>query len=250
MAKENNIVNGNNWKHSFASKITSLAGYTLLAENVNSDTPGYHYYIRQLEPGRPLILVHYRGPLFAVIPDEDYIKLETGTTSVEEYIQKSYFYFGYFWGGGSLTGAYWMPLEDGPGIHETEKISRYLRIVSCRTHKRSSGYSPTEDRCKSCKLTPSTCPYSPLNVSGSWENEVQEHDARLNFFEKLEEHLKKWGYEVRYFLAHTGSSEEVRLHIANTVTIPHISSKLLNDMLYHPEKDCSNIIQTLEFIAS
>lgn len=230
------------WKTEFSKKVSNLIGYHLGEEHIHSDDNNFYYYIRQLEPGRPLLLMHYRGPLMAVIPDKDYQKLEAGEVDVDTYVDSSYFYFGYFWGGGNLTGAYWQPLEDTAGIHEKDKILRYLRILSCRTARQSSGYRPTAERCQHCCIDCTTCPLSSLNETGSWDKEVSEYDPRTTFFNQIQE---KTG--ATFICSHEENNNKVRLRRVNKATlIADVPHHLLNEMMYHPEKD--NVFDTLTFL--
>lgn len=227
-----------------STKLSSLIGYHLGTEHIHhieADGSGFYYYIRNLEPRHPVLAMHYRGPLMLVLPYDDFQRLGQERITVDDYIATSYFYYGYFWGGGNVIGGvYWQPLEKGTGIHDTERISRYLRILACRTFKSSCGYGPTEDRCQKCQLDATTCPFSPLNQTGDWKNEVQEPDKRRKLFEAINIRLEReLGFECCSRCAHRGESDELRLFPgweSNTVEA-YVSDNLLNDLLYHPFKD-------------
>lgn len=83
-----------------------------------------------------------------------------------------------------------------------------------------------------------TCPFSPLNQTGAWENEVQEVDGRRVLFEAVREHVQKeLGFELYGCMSHRGDRDEVQLTPGcdlNTVRV-YFSADLLNDLLYHPE---------------
>lgn len=227
-----------------STKLSSLIEYHLGAEHIHhiqADGSGYYYYIQDLKPKHPVLAMHYREPLMLVLPYEDFQRLDQEEITVDDYIATSYFNYGYFWGGGDLIGgAYWQPFEQEAGVHDTERISRYLQILGCRTHKISCGYGPTEDRCQKCQLDATTCPFSPLNQTGSWENEVQEPDGRRKLFEAIDLRLKReLGFEWSFRCAHSDNRDEMCLFPGrepNTVEV-YVSSKLLNDLLYHPHED-------------
>lgn len=240
------------WKQIFAGAISELAKYPLGIDHIHSDaTPGWYYYItaESLVPNYPLLMMHYRGPLFAVIPVEDYQKLEEGADPIE-YINNAHWNYGYYWGGGSMIGgAFWQPLEEQVGINDTEKVSRYLNILSCRTHRHSSGYMPREEDCMRCRLE--NCPFSQFKNEGtSWEEEVQEHDYRTDMFKAFAERAKsELGIKLRGLTSYSGENalvipityekEECTLYLPVT---------LLNDILYHPgDRDWKQIANSMRF---
>ena len=231
------------WKPAFAKKITQLTGYFLSEADINSDEYGYHYYIRQLSPGYPLILKHYRGPLFTVIPYSDYLKLESGAIDVDTYINSSHWSYGYFWGGGSILGAYWQPFEIETGIHKKDKIYRYLKILSCRTSNRSSGYRPDAEHCKRCPVDCRTCPFSSLNKTGSWDKEVQEYDPRVAFLEEITERTR-----CSLVRSHTENNNELHLRKCGETLIADVPQHILNNMLYHPDEDWAKAFEQLSIV--
>jgi len=176
-----------------------------------------------------------------VLPNADYQRLEKSEITVDEYIETSHFNYGFLWGGGGLiSGAYWQPLEDVPGIHDTNRISRYLRILSCRTGTRSHGHSPTAERCQKCQLDETGCPYSPLNQTGCWDNEIQEPDGRVELFNAIGERLEKeLGFKIGNVMSHSNDSGELLLFPGfepNSVQA-YVNKDLLNDLLYHPKEE-------------
>ena len=97
-----------------SKQVSPLIGHNIGLDHIHTDEAGWYSYIpaKSLQANHPLVLNHYRGPLFMVIPFEDWEVLEKGTVSVQEYVESSIWSFGYYWGGGSiLTGVYWQPLE-------------------------------------------------------------------------------------------------------------------------------------------
>jgi len=242
-----------------SQKVTKLIGYPLGVEHIHSlseDGSGWHYYIRDLKPGYPVLAIHYRGPLMLALPFADYQQLETGAVTVDEYIAKSHWNYGHFRGGGSLIGGvYWQPLEKGKGIHDTELISRYLLHLSCLVSSRVSGYHPTPEGCAKCQLEAQTCPYSPLNHTGTWEKAVPMLDGRIELFDAVAKRVEdELGFEIYDRMSHREGREDILLlpgYDAYTVNI-HLPQELLNDLLYHPHHkyDWKEMARRLNIILS
>lgn len=232
------------WKDKFAAQITAYTGHHIGVDHIHSDSNGWYYYIQKksLAANHPLLMKHYRSPLFAVIPYQEYILLEKGELDPIAYIDNAKWSYGYYWGGGSmLGGAFWQPLEEGTGIHDKEKISRYLTILSCRTNRNSSGYMPTQERCQKCSV--SNCPFSPYaekNMYADWALEVKEYDYRADLFraviKRVEEELL---LNVSGVFCYDGNNA---LLIPNDRELKscalYLPVNILNDILYNPgERD-------------
>lgn len=232
------------WIDQLAAKVNECTGHYLGTDHVHSDVNGWYYYIQKksLKANHPLLMNHYRGPLFAVIPHEDYARLERGEIDPIAYVDNAKWSFGYYWGGGSMIGgAFWQPLEEGTGIHDKEKISRYLSILRCRTHRNSSGYMPTEENCQKCAVN--NCPFSKYaekNANADWALEVQEHDYRIELFnaviKRVQEELL---LKVSGAFCYDGNNA---LLIPNDNGLKscaiYLPVSILNDILYNPgERD-------------
>lgn len=241
------------WKDEFSKKLYDLTGHRVTNYNIYSDEHGWYYYIeaKSLETNHPLIMNHYRGQLFAVIPLKDYNELESGNINPNSYVENAYWNFGYYWGGGSLiTGVFWMPLEKDAGIHDKEYVKRYLSILNCRTHRKSCGYMPPEEQCKRCHVK--NCPFSEIeekNRYASWVNEVNEHDYRTYMFSAVAERVKETlEIEVVGYLCHKGENALLLPHSwkKDTCTL-YLPVTLTNDLLYHPgERDWKNIASNMQ----
>ena len=242
------------WLNSFATKIKEMTGYHLGTDHIHSDYNGWYYYIKEksLEKNHPLLMMHYRGPMFAVIPYEEYALLESGELDPAEYINNAYWSYGYYWGGGSmLNGVFWQPLEKGTGINNKEMISRYLNILNCRTRARSSGYKAPLEVCQMCCVN--SCPFSQhteKNINANWEKEVKEHNYRVDLSEAFAQRIKE---ELNLKLI-----DVYCYHGNHALVIPadkklgecflYLPVKLLNDVLYNPgERDWMAIANTLLF---
>ena len=240
----------NNWKEKFSEIVSPLIGSQLIIENIHSCNPGSCYYIRELTPGCPIILIRYDGSILAILPEEDFSTLEKGNTSAEDYIQNSHFYFGYYLGGCDITSIYWMPLEATHGIHDSDKIKNYLTIMKCYTLNVSKGYSLIEDNCNSCDVESGTCPFSPLNTNNTLKNQFQKHDARLGFIDEIKKTLikKNPGATISIF-SHTDwiNSNVIKLYKFNDNLHVQVPQRILNDMMYHPNNCWSNILKELTF---
>jgi len=227
------------FKTTLGKTLENLIGHQIGEEHIHSDKQGWFYYIpaKSLHPNHPLIMAHYRGPFFVVLPCEDYELLDDGRMSINTYIDNASWSFGYFWGGGSLlNGVYWQPLEEGPGIHNTEKIRHYLTILKCRTQFQSSGYMPSAESCASCPLT--SCPFSKYKSEGSsWESEVQEHDVRKDLFNSLRTRISNnFGLNCISCTSNSSSDSVILSPLAGINTVQaSIPQEILIDMLYHPD---------------
>ena len=243
----NNATNATNttkfgWIDRFAAHVSAKTGYSLKTEDVHSDEHGWFYYIqaRSLVKNHPLFLIHYRGPSFVVIPYDDYVRLEKGECDPVTYVDNAKWNFGYYWGGGSTVGgAFWQPLEEGFGITDKDKVFRYLTILSCRTHRKSSGVLPNEDKCRKCDV--SRCPFSPFeekNAKSNWNNEVKEHDYRADLFLAVSKRVEKeLRLKVRGAFSYVGQNARL---VPNGIQIDtcslYLPVDMLNDILYNPGK--------------
>lgn len=246
-------MNNIDWKNEFSQKLFELTGHRVANYNIYSDEQGWYYYIQaqSLMANHPLIINHYRGQLFAVIPLKDYQELDAGKILPASYIENAYWSFGYYWGGGSLLGGvFWKPLENTAGIHDKEYVKRYLSILACRTHRNSCGYMPPRDQCSRCHVK--QCPFSEVEEKSrgaSWKNEVNEHDYRVDMLKAVEERVKEeLGFEVSGLICYKGE---------NALLIPHNWKKetctlylpvtLTNDLLYNPgERDWKKIAKNMQ----
>lgn len=241
-----------------SAKVSELIGYRLGEDHIHhiqEDGSGYYYYVQHLKPGYPVLLMHYRGPLVLMLPYADFLSLDKGETSVDQYIAGAHFSYGYFWGGGDMVGGgYWRPLEPEAGIHDRERISRYLNILSCRTnryvsmprchdHAYSSDYTPDEATCRKCQLDETTCPFSRLNQTGDWDREVQEGDGRRELFKAISEMVQSElgpGFRLSDMMAHDRDRNEICLYPENRyypdMIGVSVNVSLLNDLLYHPDR--------------
>ena len=231
--------------------VSSKIGLTIGPDHVHTDENGWVYYIpaKSLHEWHPLVMKHYRGPFFIVIPHKDWNLLEQQIVSVEDYVENSTWSFGYYWGGGSvLGGVQWMPFEE-KGIHEREKINRYLTILSCRTSRRFSGYLADEQKCAQCSVK--NCPFSRFHQNASWDNEVKELDDRILLFKAVKERIQnRFGLEATLCLNQENNSIWIfPSYKKGTVTI-RLPEATLIDMLYNPGKyDTDEVANSLKLEA-
>ena len=200
------------FRKEMAEQVSVLVGYKLLPDNVFHDRrTELQPYIQELLPWRPLILMCVNGPLIMVLPYVDYYLLESGQWSVPEYIAHVQFYYGYRckdadW----LRGAYWCPLENVSGIHDSDKIYGYLR-----------------------------------NVFEWPQDEVYEPNGRVSLHRALSEwvdlelrkrHARSGYFRLTSFEMHKDAKDELQLKLGQDgrSIVPHLSLKYLNDLLYFP----------------
>lgn len=238
----------------FSSIVSPLIGGFIGSDDIITDESGYYYYIpkQKLQPKHPLILNHYRGQLFMVIPTLDWKDLENGTVSVQEYVDTSWWNYGYLWGGCNfLGGVQWQPFESGTGIHETENISRYLRILRCRTIRHSSGYMPSETSCLDC--TVEHCPFSEVETKkagASWDNEFQEVDDRIALFKAAKERLEReFGFKATACHNFSDSTMVVFPQFMCSEVDISLPADLMVDMQYNPGKyDVEKVANELKIV--
>ncbi len=230
-------------------EVSKRIGHTIGTDHIHTDENGWYYYIpaKSLLANHPLVLNHYRGPLFIVIPYKDGELLDQETISVEDYIENSTWSFGYYWGGGSLLGGIrWMPFEE-KGIHETEKIKRYFTILGCRTSRISSGWQAEENDCANCSVK--NCPFSRFHENASWDNEVKEEDDRIKLFKAVKRRIyERFGLKAVSCMSQ--DSDTIRMFVGfekNTVSV-YLPQALMIDMLYNPGKyNISEVANSLKF---
>lgn len=247
------------FRQELSERLSELIGYPLQAGWIVHDNPGFYYYIQNLQPGYPICVMDYhvapggRPQLMMVLPYADYQMLEKAERAVEEYIATAHFNFGYYWGGGSIYGAYWQPFGTEAGINEPEAIKRYLWQLACRTYVHSLGHKNPESHCTSCPLEAETCPHSCCNPERNWQSEIPELDGRKQLFQALKDRVRdELQFDTYSVLSHTGAKDTVDLYAGykpNSVQI-YASQDLLNELLYHPEieRDWAEVAKSLKFV--
>ncbi len=164
----------------FAQELGTMIDQKLTIEHIHPSTTGRFYYIQAPEEGSPMLLHHYRGPYFVDMHPNDIEKIQSGTVSPYDYISNANWLVGYYWGGGSMVGGgFYQPINI---VERQEEVKRYLKILQCRGIRTASGYMPTERQCFDCPVK--DCPFSEYKV-GTWENELEEHDPRIDLFKAL-----------------------------------------------------------------
>lgn len=183
----------------FATELSTIIGRHIGLDHIHTSTNGRTGYIPAPEAGAPLLLHHYRGPFFVDIHPDDLKNIMSGKVNSHDYIYSAAWLVGYYWGGPStIDGGYFQPMDI---IGKQVEVRRYLQILSCRGHYISSGYMPFEGHCQECSLE--SCPFSNYK-EGSWENEVEEYDPRIDFFNAAVRLLKNQipGYSFVYVDSH------------------------------------------------
>ena len=242
-------------------ELEQLTGCKIGVENIKTDKSGSFNHIPSgsLLRGRPLILSHFVGRLFVILSYKDWEDLSRGKVPVWRYINDSIWSYGYYLAGPSLKdNLFWQELEGGRrGIHDTEKIQRYLTIMQCRVKQKHLDKLPNEAHCADC--TQKCCPMSnfkPKKRGASWKNEVQERYVRVEFQEALEKMLmQKFGFRLASLQtdeAYNDTQEFCTFRenlylfpgfVPGTVRVV-VSEKLMIDMLYHPQK--YGVVETVE----
>jgi hypothetical protein len=197
--RRKNIMKNQNIEK-LANLVSNIVGETITLEHIHIGT-GREYYIQSPVDGAPMLLRHYRGPLFIDMSEKDYYSVSNGRITAEDYVKSANWMVGYYWGGGSMIGGgYYQPIDI---INRSEEVKRYLHILSCRTFAISSGYKPTEEQCVNCKIK--KCPFSSEESNrGKWADEpIKEEDPRYEIFDLLTKKFESIypGYTLKGFLS-------------------------------------------------
>ena len=233
-----------------SSYVSVLVGHDIDAKHVHSDKEGWSFYIpaKSLWENHPLIMCHYHGPIFIVIPYNDWEKLENEQVYVTEYVDNANWSYGYYWEGASLlNGVHWQPLENQPGIHDTKKIQRYLKILLCRTNLLVSGYKPDTEECVLCEVN--HCPFSPCKSPlASWDNEVQEVDDRVRLYGIVSKNLmKRFKFKTVNCFSHQGNYILISPAYKKDTVMVYLPQSILIDLLYNPNsRDMLELFHSLE----
>ena len=163
----------------FSKMMSEISDQHIGLDHIHPSDKGRYYYIQSPREGFPMLLHHYRGPFFIDLNPTDFNKIVSGEVDAREYIESSYWLVGYYWGGGSMVGGgYYQPFD----LNNRDDLQRYLKILSCRGNRLSSGYRASEETCSKCSVD--NCPFSRFK-KGNWNNERQEKDPRLDLFDAL-----------------------------------------------------------------
>lgn len=207
---ENNNETVKTWKDYFAENISQKIGFPLKPEMIFSDEKDWDFYISKnsLQVNSPLLLMNYMGELMAILPERDYHALENKEKWPYEYIPKvKWFYGQYLDNMHSSMDVFWQPLENGFGIRDTKKISRYLQMLKCRIDFYRTTQMPSDETCQSCEIQ--NCPFSKLDtkrVNSDWNKEVQERDYRVELFDAVRDRIEsELGLEVIKYTHHSGN---------------------------------------------
>lgn len=224
-----------------AEIITQKSGISIDPINIFKANRHFHY-LPETDPGRPLLLYYcyYNGSGMGVeMHSDDWYKLDSGIITPEEYVESSLWLYGYLWEGGPMiTGGYIQPLEDIPGIHDKEKISRYMSIIICRGDYVSMGYHPSQEICLECSVK--DCPYSVLKKKHlpMYVNILEAFDNRLAIYNAINNYLRNnYGYELNGLCASTDlGPDELMLYrnIGERTFELYLGDSLIKKLLYTP----------------
>lgn len=185
-----------NIEKEIATRISALTGLEVGEEHVHESVSRF-YYIQEAKPGCAYLLHHYRGPFFVEINKEDWKSLQNDELSVEDYIDSVQWYFGYYWGGGSMvSGGFYTPLEGGPGIHNVELIYRIMTAIKSKGRQVSCGAALT----------------TVEKEEWAWAKENYLRDIRVFFFEQIDSFVQKeFGYKLHGLCCDNYDEDEIYL---------------------------------------
>lgn len=240
---ENNVT-VKEWMKDFSEIISRQTGFPLKAENIFSDEKDWKFYITKnsLNDNLPLLLLNCMGEMMAVIPEQEYKKLDSGEIWPFEYIPKVRWYYGQYlenmeW----VSNVFWQPIEKRPGINDKRKISRYLNILKCRIDFYRTTQMPSDGVCENCQIE--KCPFSMLNSKkedSDWKNEIDEHDYREDLFDAMKERVKEeLKLEVVKCSYYTGTRALLIMPTKYCETTKdhvelYLPIKMLNYLMYNP----------------
>lgn len=220
----------------FSNMMSKISGQYIGLDHIHPSDKGRYYYIQAPREGFPMLLHHYRGPFFIDLNPEDFNKIVSGEVDARDFIMQSNWLVGYYWGGGSMiSGGYYQPFD----LNNRDDLQRYLKILSCRGSKRSSGYQASEETCAECPVD--NCPFSRFK-DGSWNNERKEDDPRIHLFNALDRRFSKEypKYELHGCLCGELPEREIRLRAMKHYSFEEEKSlevflpeSLVQDLLMH-----------------
>ena len=224
-----------------AEIISDKTGLPIDPQNIFQATRHFHY-IPETDPGKPLILYYcyYLGNSFEVeINSDDWYNLKSGNVTPEDYVNNSNWYYGYLWDGGTIiTGGYIQALENRAGIHDKEKILRYMTIISCRGDFLSNGYIPSKDGCFDCPVK--DCPYSAMKKHHlpMFVNILEAFDNRLAFYNAMKHYLKdEFGYTINGMCCSEGIDKgEIVLYrnVGERTFELYLGDSMIKELFYTP----------------
>lgn len=220
----NNIKKPEEWKRKLCSKLSRLIGHEIKVENVHSDEYGWKGYIQScsLNPNCPLIMSDENNQLHIIIADKNYKGLQEGRIRTEQFIDNSFWHYGFYRGGCDVIKAiFWKPLEGdaAEGIIDTYKIKHFFDLI----------------------------------FQGNFTEEVCEPDDRKNLVKLVRERIfSLFGFAVEEFMEYEsdGVKKAIIMRPANknnTVNV-YLSSGTLKMFIYYPKLfDCRHYVDSANF---
>lgn len=250
MLVENVTDNCEEWKQVLSEEVSKRIGFHLSGINIYSDAEGYKFNIesKSLVQFKPLLMINTKGTLIAILPHYDFELLEKGEINLAQYVEKSFWSYGYICDN-SRNGkvSFWQPLEETNGIHDTNKISEFLKKLSCRALILSHNHNPTEEECYNC-VGKKSCPYTLVEKGVEYLG----HDYRIELLGTIAEMVqRKFKLTVKDMLVYEGNNFLLIPTIEVNCCTVSIPATLNNDILYHPgNREWKSIIKERKFAIS
>lgn len=229
------------WKNGFSKAIAIKIGFYIDPERV-IEAKRRSIYLPEATEGHPTVLCCRDGMLTVDVPKEDYLRLEHEEISIEDYIDKSFWLYGFFAGltANIMEGAFITPLERAPGIHDKDKIWRFLKIMFCNMEHVKDSFLPTIRACSKCSVR--HCPVSRYKGNfGNFANEPGMVDSRWDLLAAISNRVHTdFGYLINriYPIEDLDDNEMILTsydrHDSFNV---YVSDSLIRNILYYPKKN-------------
>lgn len=228
------------WKKDFAESVAQKIGFYIEPERVTL-AKRRDIYLPEADEWHPTVLCCRDGALTVDVPKKDFHRLENEEISIEDYINQSHWLYGFFVGFNAtiMKGAFITPLERKPGIHDKDKIWRFLKITFCRIEHDEDSFMPSIRKCHPCKLK--NCPVSRYKSSyGNYAAEPGMIDNRWDLLSSISHRIHE---EFGFLINRIYPMED--LEDKNMVLLPYdkkdmfdvyVSDSLIRSILYHPRK--------------
>ena len=228
------------WREVFAEILSKKIGYYVDPERIIKAERRW-IYLPETTDGHPVVLCCSDGKLTVDIPKNDFKKLNEEEYLPEDYIDLSYWCYGFYAGltASILQGGFFTPLEAGRGISNKDKIYRFLKICFCRVAQDTDRNAPTIRTCYRCPII--KCPVSRYKGNfGNYMNEPGMEDCRNDLLTAISMRVHTdFGYLINmiYPKEDLDDNELILMPYYKADTFnAYVSESLVRSLLYHPLK--------------
>lgn len=223
------------FREEFAKEISEKVGHRFDFTEIGSDEHGKYFYFceKSFQPNHPIIVAHYRGGFWCLLPYKEFHEIEAGKITPKAYIDQAFWSYGYYAGGGTLIGgSFWTPLEKTSGITDKALVSKFLSVMECIARGQ---YNKDCTQCEKCAFI-------------GLEDKM--HDYRVDLFKSLKDRAKvELDLELRGLMCYEGETAYLlpNQYRKDEASI-NLPISLLNDILYHPgDRDWGEIAKSFKW---